>query len=182
MREILLLEFEKLKDEQIARIRYRDGLFYVTLAVCGGVFSIAAASPGTTFLLLFLPIVVFILGVSYISNDEKISTIGSYFRFELAERLARIEGVTTPEVFSWETAYRADPHRGGRKFLQLLASLLLFSVSGLTAIAFYFVSTRQAAVWSIILAICDLWFTLMITGQILRYSDLPGFSAKRNEA
>ncbi|MGH8527480.1 MAG: hypothetical protein ACREXY_25705, partial [Gammaproteobacteria bacterium] len=103
---ILLAEYAQLKEEQRARIGFRDNLLYVTLAAVTAVTAIAAQTKLMQ-LILALPVVCVVLGWTYLVNDEKISAIGRYTRTELAPRLANATSVHEP-LFGWETYHRSD--------------------------------------------------------------------------
>ena len=83
-----MFEYQNVKDEQKARIGFRDNLLYVTLAVVAAVIA-ASAQAGQTSMLLALPPVCVVLGWTYLVNDEKISAIGAYVRGDLGPRLGR---------------------------------------------------------------------------------------------
>lgn len=84
--QLLLAEYQSVKDEQKARIGFRDNLLYVTLAVAAAIVA-AAAQTKQASMLLALPPVCIVLGWTYLVNDEKISAIGRYVRDELGPRL-----------------------------------------------------------------------------------------------
>lgn len=70
IKEALLLEYEKIKDEQRARISIRENLFYITLIVVGAVFSSLLPATGLEFGYLALTPVLFVVSNSYYYNDE----------------------------------------------------------------------------------------------------------------
>lgn len=76
--EVYLNEYQKLKDEQIARIGFRDNLIYATLVAIGGLLSYALADAANARALLILPLATFTLGWTFLINDAKISAIGRY--------------------------------------------------------------------------------------------------------
>ncbi|WP_433887994.1 hypothetical protein [Streptomyces sp. CA-111067] len=151
--ELLLAEYTAVKDEQRARIGFRDNLLYATIA------AMAAAVAGAlqvdhhgAELLLALPPVSVILGWTYLVNDEKISAIGRYLRDDLAPRLGALTagpaggesgagadgaGADGSRVFGWESAHRGDPRRRTRKVLQLSVDLLTFCGAPVAAAAGY---------------------------------------------
>ncbi|WP_128434747.1 hypothetical protein [Streptomyces cyaneus] len=132
--QLLLAEYQSVKDEQKARIGFRDNLLYVTLAVVAAVIA-AAAQAKQTSMLLALPPVCVVLGWTYLVNDEKISAIGRYVRGELGPRLARLAG--SEGAFGWEHFHRGDPRRVSRKVLQLVVDLLAFCFVPLGALVVY---------------------------------------------
>lgn len=134
--KLLLAEYQSVKDEQKARIGFRDNLLYVTLGVVAAVIA-AAAQAKQASMLLALPPVCVVLGWTYLVNDVKISTIGRYVRGELRPRLARLNGGSEAEIFQWETFHRGDPRRVSRKVVQCVIDLLAFCVVPLAALVVY---------------------------------------------
>ncbi|MDO0911655.1 hypothetical protein QQM39_12580 [Streptomyces sp. DT2A-34] len=132
--QLLLTEYQSVKDEQKARIGFRDNLLYVTLAVVAAVIA-AAAQAKQPSMLLALPPVCVVLGWTYLVNDEKISEIGRYVRGELGPRLARLAGAEG--AFGWEDFHRGDTRRVSRKVVQLVVDLLAFCVVPLSALVVY---------------------------------------------
>ncbi len=65
MKEILLLEYEKVKDEQRERISIRERLFYTALLVVGAIFSALLTMSGIDVGYLALTPVLFIISNSY---------------------------------------------------------------------------------------------------------------------
>lgn len=136
--QLLLAEYQTIKDEQKTRIGFRDNLLYVTLTVVAAVIA-AAAQAKQTAMLLALPPVCVVLGWTYLVNDQKISAIGAYVREELGPRLAATVRVRDAEVFRWETAHRGDARRVSRKAAQCVVDLLAFCVVPLSALIVYWV-------------------------------------------
>lgn len=137
--QLLLAEYQSVKDEQKARIGFRDNLLYVTLAVVAAVIA-AAAQARQTSMLLALPPVCVVLGWTYLVNDQKISAIGAYVRKDLGPRLAALaEPGGGFQAFGWETAHRGDARRRSRKAVQLLVDLLAFCVVPLAALVLFWV-------------------------------------------
>ncbi|MHC3475463.1 hypothetical protein ACYF6T_43315 [Streptomyces sp. 7R007] len=135
--QLLLAEYQSVKDEQKARIGFRDNLLYVTLTVVAAVIA-AAAQAKQASMLLALPPVCVVLGWTYLVNDEKISAIGRYVRDELAPRLAHLaDGGREVEVFGWETAHRGDARRSSRKAIQLAVDLTAFCAVPLAALVVF---------------------------------------------
>ncbi|GAA0647421.1 hypothetical protein GCM10009535_26460 [Streptomyces thermocarboxydovorans] len=135
--QLLLAEYQSVKDEQKARIGFRDNLLYVTLAVVAAVIA-AAAQAKQPAMLVALPPVCVVLGWTYLVNDEKITAIGLYVRDDLGPRLARLapgsDGFTT---FGWEASHRRDSRRRFRKTVQVLIDLTAFCAVPLAALIVY---------------------------------------------
>ncbi|MCT9011623.1 hypothetical protein [Streptomyces rhizosphaerihabitans] len=122
--KLLLAEYDRIKEEQKARIGFRDNLLYVTLASVTGVIAISLQGRNTD-LLLALPLVCIVLGWTYLVNDEKISAIGRYIRTELGPRLTVLSAAGTP-IFSWEVYHRSDRRRVPRKIMQALVDITAY--------------------------------------------------------
>lgn len=173
--QLLIVEYERVKEEQKARIGFRDNLLYVTLAAMAAVIAATLQAGGRAHLLLLLPPVSVVLGWTYLVNDEKISAIGRYVRAELAPRLQAAAGVTTP-VFGWETAHRSDTRRKTRKRLQLAADLTAFCVAPVAAIVVYWVNGPWRPAFLAVSA-AEAVALVVLAWQVVLYADLAGGSA-----
>lgn len=144
--QLLLAEYQTVKDEQKARIGFRDNLLYVTLAVVAAVIA-AAAQAERAAMLLALPPVCVVLGWTYLVNDEKISAIGHYVRDDLGPRLARLaaSGDEGPATFGWEAYHRGDTRRRARKAIQTVVDLTAFCAVPLAALIVYWASEDTGA-------------------------------------
>lgn len=83
----LIMEYEKLKDEQHKHLEFRDHMIYLTLAAIGTVFSFALEKPDLNIALLVLPFLCIVLGWTYLAIDGKISAIGNYIRTCIVPKL-----------------------------------------------------------------------------------------------
>jgi hypothetical protein len=117
-REVLLAEYSALKTEQNARIGTRDGLLYATFAAVGGVL-VGAFTSKLMLAMLVAPPVILVLGWTYLSNDIKVSQLGSYVRDILAPKLGE-------HAFGWELDTEVEAERRTRKLFQLAADLIAF--------------------------------------------------------
>ncbi|WP_367320716.1 hypothetical protein [Streptomyces sp. HUAS ZL42] len=142
--QLLLAEYQSVKDEQKARIGFRDNLLYVTLGVVAAVVA-AAAQAKQTSMLLALPPVCVVLGWTYLVNDEKISAIGAYVRGELGPRLGELAQAGETGLFKWETFHRGDTRRVPRKVAQCVIDLLAFCVVPLAALVVYWAGGQVSA-------------------------------------
>jgi hypothetical protein len=143
--QLLLAEYQNIKEEQRARIGFRDNLLYVTLVAVTAVV-VSSAQDRHVALLLVMPPVSLVLGWTYLVNDEKISAIGRYVRNDLGPRLALLSGTPADsEVFHWESVHRADRRRASRKRIQLAVDIIAFCLVPLTALTTYWVSRRITA-------------------------------------
>ncbi|MFH8987726.1 hypothetical protein [Streptomyces sp. NPDC017940] len=168
--QLALAEYEQVKQEQRARIGFRDNLIYATLGVMAAVIGSTLPRGGHIELLLLLPPLSVVLGWTYLVNDEKISAVGRYVRDELAPRLEELTA-ERHEVFGWESAHRRDAHRRSRKRIQLAVDLLTFCVAPLAALTVYWVLCP--AHWPLLLV--SVVETAMVAGlatQIVRYADM----------
>ena len=138
--QVLLAEYQSVKDEQKARIGFRDNLLYVTLAVVAAVIA-AAAQAKQSSMLLALPPVCVVLGWTYLVNDQKISAVGAYVRGDLGPRLAELLGEggsgSGADLLRWESYHRGDARRVSRKVAQCVVDLVAFCVVPLSALAVY---------------------------------------------
>lgn len=179
--EIKLSEYEKLKDEQISRIGFRDNLLYVTLTVYGALAAYSLADSSRYQALLVLPWICIILGWTYLVNDEKITAIGSYIKKDLTESLTQL---TANDVngasFKWESAHRNYSRRKRRKYEQLVVDLSAFVIPGIIAIVGYWSITSTKTITSVIsggellvLIILSLEFIGHATGAAKEQQDVP---------
>ncbi|QKV91083.1 hypothetical protein HUT19_04465 [Streptomyces sp. NA02950] len=167
---LLIVEYEQVKEEQRARIGFRDNLLYATLASMAAIITFSFQNGGQPELLLLLPPASVVLGWAYLVNDEKISAIGRYVRGDLGPRLAALAPGAT-RVFGWETAHRDDHRRVSRKRLQLAADLLLFSVAPIAALIVCW-SAEPLPAWLLTVSVAEVALVAVVTVQIVRYADL----------
>ncbi len=167
---LLILEYEQVKEEQRARIGFRDNLLYATLAAMAAIITFSLQSHGRPELLLLLPPASALLGWAYLVNDEKISAIGRYVREDLGPRLTAL-APGRPPVFGWERAHRDDGRRVSRKRLQLAADLLLFTVAPIAALIVYWVSEPVRAVL-LAVSVAEVALVVVLAVQIVLYADL----------
>jgi hypothetical protein len=132
--QFYLKEYQTLKEEQRARIGFRDNLVYVTLVAIGGIVSYALTNRANLGVLLVLPVVCFVLGWTYLVNDEKVSAIGKYIRTTLFDRVRELTHESDIHVFGWEVAHRSDKRRLRRKLTQLLVDEVTFVVVAVIAL------------------------------------------------
>ena len=132
---LLLHEYKKLKDEQLARIGTRDNLIYVNLASLAAVTAASLQAEVPAFLLL-IPPVCLVLGWTYLANDEKISAIGRHIRTVLAPQLETFLR-TDVRLLTWEIQHRADRRRRLRKIVQLVIDQVTFCAPAMVAVVAY---------------------------------------------
>ncbi|RZB13381.1 hypothetical protein StrepF001_44465 [Streptomyces sp. F001] len=172
--QLLLTEYQTIKDEQKARIGFRDNLLYVTLAAVAAVIA-AAAQAKQPQMLLALPPVCVVLGWTYLVNDEKISAIGDYVRNELGPRLAAATGSsdTSEVVFKWETTHRTDARRRSRKLIQCAVDQGAFCAVPLAALVVYWVHGGGGALL-IGMSVIEALAIAGLAAQILLYAGMLG--------
>jgi hypothetical protein len=171
--KIHLFEYNSLKNEQIQRIGFRDNLLYAMFVAIGGVGGYALSNDNNLNLLLILPWLSFILGWTYVVNDEKISAIGRYLRLELSQKLGNLTQVPAETLLNWETAHRQDRYRRSRKITQFIVDLLSFSGTGGLAIGIFMVKTAcEMPLWAEIAIGIDGILLLILAFLIWRYTDL----------
>ncbi|MEV0279592.1 hypothetical protein AB0I22_24805 [Streptomyces sp. NPDC050610] len=167
--QLILAEYEQVKQEQRARIGFRDNLLYATFAVMAGVVGATLPRGGHVEMLLLLPPLSVILGWTYLVNDEKISAAGRYVREQLAPRLAELTP-DCPDVFGWESAHRSDAHRSSRKRIQLAVDLLAFCLIPLAALIVYWAFGPLN--WPLVLAsVAEAAAAVGLAQQLFRYAD-----------
>jgi len=145
MRDHDLLEFEKLKDEQIGRLTYRDTLFYFTLVIIGGGLATVYSKAEAAVILLALPFAIFIAGVSHITCDRRIEDIGIYIRDYLTKTVAEKSGTPPEKVFAWEYYFPSTSWHSVRKLLQFVANFLLYAGAGIVSLLL-FLNMRKCGV------------------------------------
>lgn len=165
---VLLAEYAHIKEEQRARIGFRDNLLYVTLAAVTAVVAVATQAR-TLQLVLALPVVCVVLGWTYLVNDEKITAIGRYIRTDLSARLQSATGMSEA-AFRWEHYYRSDSRRTSRKAVQTAVDLLAFLATPFVAlVGFWLYST--AGTLLVALSLLEAVGLLALGGLFLRYSE-----------
>ncbi|MGW2291692.1 hypothetical protein [Streptomyces phaeochromogenes] len=170
--QLLLVEYQSVKDEQKARIGFRDNLLYVTLAVVAAV-AAASAQSGQTSMLLALPPVCVVLGWTYLVNDEKISAIGAYVRGDLGPRLADLAQIERSAAFGWERAHRADTRRTSRKAIQCGVDLLAFCAVPLAGLVVYWAG-GQVGRGLLVLSVLEALVVLGLAVQVVLYAGVFG--------
>lgn len=166
--DVLLHEYERLKEEQSQRIGTRDNLIYATLISLAAVIA-AYVQANRPQMLLLIPPVCLVLGWTYLINDEKVSAIGRYVRTELAPRL---EGLVGEPVLGWETAHREDRRRVSRKAGQLVADAMVFVVPAVAAlVAFWLLVTSPDTVLLAVAGI-ELILVLVLFHQVVTYAEI----------
>jgi len=167
-----LNEYIKLKDEQIQRMRFRDNLLYLTLAAFGGIVSYAVTDPSRYYAFLVLPWVCFILGWTYLVNDEKISAVGRYLRYQLSDKLEKLTATEKGLLIGWEVAHRSDKRRVSRKIFQFLVDEITFFISGLVALGIFWL--KEPTLYSLpiqVLSIVELLLLCSLGIWIFVYAD-----------
>ena len=168
--ELSILEYEKLKDEQIQRIGFRDNILYVTLVAVGGVISFALGSVKTHSAMLLVPWICIILGWTYIVNDEKISSIGKYIRQKLEKRIQREANLSETVLFGWEMEHRTDKKRFQRKILQCMIDEIAFCLSGIFSVIAY-IALDVPSSYMIIVGLVEIFLLLGLGIQLVLYAD-----------
>ncbi|ALC26402.1 hypothetical protein [Streptomyces sp. CFMR 7] len=166
--KLLLAEYDRLKEEQKTRIGFRDNLLYVTLAVMVTIL-IGAAQTDQPAVLLALPAATFILGWTYLVNDQKISAIGSYVRTDLGVRLGALAG-RRENPFEWETVHRRDARRVQRKIIQCAVDLTAFGAVPLAFLVTFWIS-RTGTALTIAASVLETLAIAVLTTQIVLYAE-----------
>lgn len=169
--QLLLTEYQSVKEEQRARIGLRDNLLYVALAAVVAVVATTLQARHTG-LLLALPPVCLVLGWTYLVNDEKISAIGHYVRSELAPRLATLTGTTDTPVFGWEIAHRSDHRRSSRKAIQSAVDLMAFCLVPSAALCVFW-SLPPTGGPLFVLSLAESFAIVGLATEIVLYAHFP---------
>ncbi|WP_328873913.1 hypothetical protein OHT76_29690 [Streptomyces sp. NBC_00287] len=164
--QLLLAEYQTVKDEQKTRIGFRDNLLYVTLTVVAAVIA-AAAQAEQSAMLLAIPPVCVVLGWTYLVNDEKISAIGKYIREDLGPRLAQL--AEAERAFGWETAHRTDARRRIRKAVQCAIDLLAFAVVPLAGLVVYW-GAGQTSTGLLVVSVFEAIGLIGLAAQVIVYA------------
>ncbi|MEU6063684.1 MULTISPECIES: hypothetical protein [Streptomyces] len=167
--QLLLVEYQTVKDEQRTRIGFRDNLLYVTLTVVAAVIA-ASAQAEQPAMLLALPPVCVVLGWTYLVNDQKISAIGRYIREDLGPRLARLARTgEAEEVFGWERAHRGDRRRRSRKAVQCVIDLLAFCLVPLAGLTVYWTGGQDSG-GLLVVSVVEALAVVGLGAQVVSYA------------
>lgn len=167
-----LTEYQKLKDEQIARIGFRDNLIYATLIAIGGILSYALGDASHIRAFLILPLATVVLGWTYLINDEKISAIGRYVRTHLSGCVAALSPELDSTVFGWERTFDTDRGRLQRKIVQLIVNESIFVGAGAVALIVYFMTVTTSSPLAIGVAVLESFFLIVLAIEIVIYAEL----------
>lgn len=170
--ELLINEYEKLKQEQIHRMGFRDNLIYANLIALTGIVSIVADDIARIAVLLVLPMICLTLGWTYLVNDEKISAIGRYIRTNLTDKIKELVQTSEPLLFGWEIAHRSDTRRKSRKAIQLFVDIFVFVIPGFIAILVFWLKTPIDLISLRWVAGIEILLLLVLGYQIILYADL----------
>lgn len=170
---IYLLEYEKIKEEQVHRIGFRDNMIYLLLVTVGAIFSFALSKSNNIFALLLIPWISFILGWTYIINNEKISAIRNYFNTKLEKKISKLLKTKLDCVLlEWEVEHRIDKRWDQRKAIQFIIDITTFCGSGLVAVLTYWQSVPSKHTELIVLVVIELSVLFILGIQIFIYADL----------
>jgi len=169
---VLLAEYDKIKDEQLKRISFRDNMIYVNLIVLGSIISYAVYNEARYHALLIIPWSSFILGWMYLVNDEKVSALGRYIRHDLSKTILNEVKFENPDtIFGWEIAHRSDARRTTRKYIQLFVDLLTFVFPGLLVVTAYCLIKAPHSFVICSLIASEVIILLFLGYQIFLYAD-----------
>jgi hypothetical protein len=171
LKDILLLEYEKLKDEQRARITIRENLFYIALVIVGATFSALLTLTGVDIGYLAITPVMLVISNSYYYNDEIVSRMNVYVRESLGPRIAAATGLKKEDLFQWE-GFTRRTHRVRRRSYQFVANLILYPGASAAALAF-FVSRKSVLtpIEQLAVVTCGLITALMLV-RVIAYADI----------
>ncbi|MFF9346410.1 hypothetical protein [Streptomyces sp. NPDC014734] len=165
---LLLAEYDRIKEEQKARIGFRDNLLYFTLAASTAVLAITVQS-GHAQVLLTVPVICLVLGWTYLVNDEKISAIARYIRDQMGPRLAELSDARGT-VFGWEAYHRGDASRATRKRLQNAVDLFTYLALPMTCVIEFWCS-RTVQPLLLTVSIAQMLALALLGWQFLHYAE-----------
>lgn len=169
---VLLAEYRSLKDEQIARIGFRDNLVYVTLGVVVTAYALSSDSPSYLPGALIVPVACFALGWTYLVNDYIISEIGRYLREHLAASLSEFNQIADAALpaIEWERYHRNDKRRQSRKRIQLLVDEVTFIMPGAVGLFAVILRAPELPRVVVVLAIAEVALLALLAWQIALYT------------
>ena len=103
---------------------------------------------------------------------KKISAIEHYIRLTLVEKVKEKTGYTEVEsLFGWEIAHRSDV-RHRHKIEQLIIDAIPFVMSGIIALATFFLLVPTAAIARYLLEGTEFLLPLVLGWEVVVYADL----------
>jgi heme A synthase len=163
-----LVEYFRLKEEQLRRIADRDHLLYANLVSVAAVWAFALEHQEHAYVLLALPVVCFVLGTLHLANDAKISAIGRYVTGPLQSEFNEVNEVERQKLFGWEAFHRTERDRSAIKLLELVGIALVFVFSGFSGLAFVFFSSASRTTLINIVSAIGLVLLLILLVEIFR--------------
>jgi len=169
--ELLALEYDRLKEEQVRRIGFRDNLIYVTITAMAAIFGFAIQDLDRVQLLLAVCPAALVLGWTYLANDLKISAIGAYIRDHLGPQISSAAGLADGQALQWEVSHYGDTDRNRRKIIQLGIDLLTFCVPSFAALVIYGVIADVTG-WSNSAGAVEALLTAALAAEMARSAEL----------
>ena len=145
----------------------------MTLGLIGLILSFSLKDQSNYYGLFVIPWITLTLGWTYVVNDEKISSIGRYFRTDLANQISsELNGRTPEELFGWESFGRSDAHRIRRKKEQLIINELTFVISGMGGLVGFFWLVPCVNVLLAFLSMIAMLLLIALSVEICVYADI----------
>lgn len=92
MNELIIAEYQQLKEEQRSRIAARDSLLNYHVVAMGALVALGASTSNLESVALTMPWIAVVFGWTYLSHDDKITALGAHIRR------------TAPQgAFAWES-------------------------------------------------------------------------------
>lgn len=168
-----LLEYDKLKEEQVARITARDNLLNYNLVALGAVATVASSLETAELGFLTAPWISAIFGWSYLQHDEKITAIGRYLKRQYGQ------------TFPWESSTKqVSLRKGVHKAFSLLILLTAFAMPCIGGpLAWYLSSTSHEPAFMVIAVIecllgVAIGLIMVISSDFVKRFDVPNTHTK----
>jgi hypothetical protein len=165
-REVALSEYERLKAEQVERIKQRDSFINFNIIAIGVVAGFLASHPKSSLAWLAVPWICTSFGWVYVMNDEKISALTRYFKHELTKELG--SGSLGWESFPRRKTILRRTHKVG----QLVIELALYVLPTGVAVVGYFTGRGSRPWFASALAVIEIVGAVALALVIWARSDL----------
>lgn len=169
----LLKEYEKLKDEQSARLLIASRTTYLSVFLTLLAFCVALSEYQYRIVLLVLPFTGLALGWNYVSNHQKINAIGKYMRTSLLPRIAQTTfGEDTGKASTWEDFIMNEPTKISRALIQFFIDSCVYCFPGAIAIIAFLFNHSVPNHYIVIAATSQFILLVLLFFQFIKYVDV----------